>query len=161
MNNILHIGLNDSARQQIAQNLSMLLADTYVLYVKTQNFHWNVVDIRFYSLHLFLEKEYKKLNKAIDEIAERIRKLGERSPGSLQQFLNITSLKESDEDLTADEMLLELLKDHETICCFLRERIALAAKLGDEGTSDLLIQRLHAHEKSAWMLRSQLPSLSI
>jgi starvation-inducible DNA-binding protein len=161
MNNILHLGLNDSVRQQIAQNLSMLLADTYVLYVKTQNFHWNVVDARFYSLHLFLEKEYEKLNKAIDEIAERIRKLGERSPGSLQQFLNITSLKESDEDLTADEMLLELLKDHETICCFLRERIALASKLRDEGTSDLLIQRLRAHEKSAWMLRSQLPSLSI
>ena len=148
------IGLSDSVRQQLAQNLSMLLADTYVLYVKTQNFHWNVIDPRFYSIHLFLEKEYEKLSEAIDEIAERIRQLGEPSPGSLKQFLGVTSLKESDGDLNADDMLMELLKDHDTICVFLRDRIALASKLGDEGTADLFIDRLRAHEKSAWMLRS-------
>jgi starvation-inducible DNA-binding protein len=152
----INIGLTDSIRQQIAQNLSMLLADTYVLYVKTQNFHWNVIDSRFYSLHLFLEKEYKKLEEAIDKIAEHIRKLGQVAPGSLKQFLDMTSLKESTGDLTGDEMLEELLKDHESLCHFLRERIILASKLGDEGTADLLIQLLRTHEKSAWMLRSHL-----
>lgn len=152
----INIGLSESVRQQIAQNLSMLLADTYLLYVKTQNFHWNIIDARFYSLHLFLKKEYETLEKLIDEIAERIRKLGERSPGSLKQFLSITSLKESDGDLIGDEMLLELLKDHEMICRFLRERIILASRLGDEGTADLFIQQLRVHENSAWMLRSHL-----
>lgn len=150
----INIGLTDSIRQQIAQNLSMLLADTYVLYVKTQNFHWNIMDSRFYSVHLFLEKEYQKLEENIDEIAERIRKLGELAPGSLKQFLEMTSLKESSGDLTGDEMLEGLLKDHESICQFLRDRIGLTSKLGDEGTSDLLIQLLRDHEKSAWMLRS-------
>ncbi len=152
----INIGLTDNIRQQIAQNLSMLLADTYILYVKTQNFHWNIIDSRFYSLHLFLENEYEKLEEAIDKIAERIRKLGKIAPGSLKQFLDITSLKESNGDLIGDEMLEDLLKDHESICRFLRDRIALTSKLGDEGTSDLLIQLLRAHEKSAWMLRSQL-----
>lgn len=152
----INIGLNDSVQQQIAQNLKMLLADTYVLYVKTQSFHWNVIDPRFYSLHLFLEEEYKKLEEAIDEIAERIRILGQIAPGSLKQFLNITSLKESESNLTAEDMLIELLKDHETICLFIRDRIPLSSSLGDEGTSDLLIQRLRAHEKTVWMLQSHL-----
>jgi starvation-inducible DNA-binding protein len=156
-----NIGLNESVRQQIAQNLGMLLADTFVLYVKTQNFHWNIMDARFYSMHKFLEKEYKKLRKSIDKIAERIRALGERSPGSLKQLLKMTSLKESNGDLLADEMLQELLKDHEFICRFIRERIILAARLGDEGTAELLIQQLRAHEKSAWLLRSHLVPLVV
>lgn len=148
------IALDESVRQQLAQHLSLILADTFVLSTKTQNFHWNVKDPRFYSIHLFLEKQYEELAEAIDEIAERIRILGERSPGSLKQFIDMTSLKESDGNLSADKMLHELLKDHETLCRYIRERIELAAKLGDEGTADLLIQRLRAHEKSAWMLRS-------
>lgn len=150
------ISLSDSVRKQIAQNLIMLLADTYILYVKTQNFHWNMTDARFYSLHLFLKKEYGNLGKAIDEIAERIRILGERFPTGLKQFLNTTSLKESDEDLIGEEMILELLKDHEAICLFLRDCIALTTKLGDEGSADLLTQRLRAHEKSIWMLQSHV-----
>ena len=150
----IQITLNESARKQLAQNLSLILADTYVLYAKTQNYHWNIQDPRFYSLHLLLEKQYEELAEAIDEIAERIRMLGERSPGSLKQFINKSSLKETEEDLSGDEMLQDLLKDHETMCRYIRERIALASKLGDEGTADLLIQRLRAHEKTAWMLRS-------
>jgi starvation-inducible DNA-binding protein len=150
------IGLDESIRQQIAQHLSLLLADTYVLYTKTQNFHWNIIDPRFYSLHLFLEKQYEALAGEIDEIAERIRKLGMPAPASLKQFLEMTSLKESSADLSGDEMIQVLLDDHESICCFIRERIALTSKLGDEGTADLLIQQLRFHEKSAWMLRSQL-----
>jgi len=152
----IYIGLSDSVRKQIAQSLCLFLADIYVLYVKTQNFHWNVIDSRFSSLQLFFEKQYKMLAKAIDEIAERIRNLGELAPGSLKQFLDMTSLKESDGNLSADEMIQELLKDHESICRFLRERILLVSKLGDEGTSEILIRLLSTHEKSAWMLRSQL-----
>lgn len=150
----INIGLEESIRLQIAQHLSLILADTYLLYTKTQNFHWNLSDSRFYSLHLLLKKQYKELAEALDEIAERICTLGERSPGSLKQFIDMTSLKESDGDISADEMLQELLNDHETLCRYIRERIELASKLGDEGTSALLIQRLRGHEKSAWMLRS-------
>jgi starvation-inducible DNA-binding protein len=156
-----NIGLSASIRQQIAQNLSLLLADTYVLYAKTQNFQWNIVDPRFYSIHLFLKQESDKLQKANEEIAERIHMLGERSPYNLKQFLDMTSLKESTHDLTAEEMLLDLIRDHEMICRFLRDRTVLASKLGDEGTAALFIRRLCAHEKSAWMLRSQLHPISI
>lgn len=152
----IQIGLDENIRRQVSQNLGLILADTYVLYTKTQNFHWNVIDPRFHSLHVFWEKQYEELAEGIDEIAERIRILGERSPGSLKQFLDMTSLNESDGDLSGDEMLEVLLNDHETLCRFIRERIALAAKLGDEGTADLLIQRLRFHEKTAWMLRSHL-----
>jgi starvation-inducible DNA-binding protein len=152
----INIGLTDSVRQQIAQNLSLLLADMYILCVKTQNFYWNVVDPRFYSLYLFFKKEIQVLEEGISEIGERIRELGEFVPGSLKQFLNMTSLTESDGDLIAEDMLTELLKDHEMICRFLRDRIVLASRLGDEGTAKLLIQHLCTHEKSAWILRSHL-----
>jgi starvation-inducible DNA-binding protein len=117
------------------------------------------MNARFYSLHLFLEKEYRNLGEAIDEIAERIRILGERPADTLKQFLRTTSLKESHKKLSTEEMILELLKDHETICIFLRDRIALTTELRDEGTADLLIQRLRVHEKSVWMLRSQVPPI--
>ena len=151
------IGLDDGICQQLTQHLSFLLADTYVLYAKTQNFHWNIQDPRFYSLHLLLEKQYQELAEALDEIAERIRMLGKPAPGTLKKFLNMTSLKESvDEEISGDDMLQELLNDHETLCRYIRERLELVSKLGDEGTADLLIQRLRSHEKSAWMLRSHL-----
>lgn len=153
------MGLEVNIRQQLAQNLSLILADTYVLYAKTQNFHWNVIDPRFYSLHLLLEKQYEELAEAIDEIAERIRMLGEIAPGSLKQFIEMTSLKESDGDIDGDEMLEQLTNDHKTLCRYIRERIELASKLGDEGTADLLIQRLRAHEKNAWMLQSHFMNI--
>lgn len=155
------LGLEETICQQLAQNLGLILADTYVLYAKTQNFHWNVTDPRFYFLHQLFEKQYQELAEAIDEIAERIRILGERSPGTLKQFIEMSSLKETDGDISADEMLEALLKDHETLCLYIRERIELATKLGDEGTADLLIQRLRAHEKSAWMLRSHLVDIPV
>lgn len=152
----ININLEDSVRQQIAHQLGLILADMYVLYVKTQNFHWNIVDPRFYSLHLFLEKQYEELAEAIDEVAERVRILGERTPATLKQFLDRTSFEEPAEDLSGDEMFDMLLRDHEALIRHLREQIQLAAKLGDDGTADLLIQRLRFHEKTAWMLRSQL-----
>jgi starvation-inducible DNA-binding protein len=152
--------LNEGVRQQVAQNLGLLLADMYVLYTKTQNYHWNVVDARFYSIHIFLEKQYEDLAEAIDEVAERIRMLGERSPGTLRQFLEMTSLKEAENEKAGNEMLQDLKKDHEKMIGFLRTRIPLTAEAGDEGTADLFIQQLRFHEKSAWMLRSHLESVS-
>jgi starvation-inducible DNA-binding protein len=150
----IHLDLDPRACQEVAQQLKTILADTYILYTKTQNFHWNLVDTRFYSLHKFLEDQYEKLAENIDEIAERIRMLGQKAPGSLRQFLELTSLEESTDALSADHMLTDLLSDHEQLGRQLRQAIPLAQKKGDEGTADLFIQSLRFHEKQAWMLRS-------
>lgn len=146
--------LERGARQQIAHFLSQALADTYILYIKTQNFHWNIVDSRFYSLHLMLEKQYEELAEGIDELAERIRMLGFKSPGSMHEFLEISSLDEAEGDLSADKMLQQLLEGHDKISSQIRPKIEEASKIGDEGTADLLISHLRFHEKTAWMLRS-------
>lgn len=143
--------------RQIASGLSKLLADTYLLYVKTQNFHWNVVDSKFYSLHKFFESQYEALSEAVDEIAERIRALGEKAPGSMKEFLDLTQLDESPSELSGSEMIQTLAEDHHLIIDWLRPEIELAAKRGDEGTADLFIQRLRFHEKTLWMLRSHFP----
>lgn len=140
--------------KKVAQQLDLLLADTYVLYTKTQNFHWNVVDERFYQLHKLWESQYEELADAVDEIAERHRMIGLKSPASLKQFLALTSLKESDSSLTGDAMLEILVKDHETIIKNLHAGIKIATEHGDDGTADLFIERLRAHEKMAWFLRS-------
>lgn len=147
---------SQSVRQQISQTLSQLLADSYVLYVKTQNFHWNIVDPRFHSLHEMFEEQYRQLAKAVDEMAERIRMLENKAPGSMRQFLALTSLSESDGNLLGEKMLEELLDNHEQIVDWIRPRIEEIVALGDQGTADLLIQRLRYHEKTAWMLRSHL-----
>ena len=148
--------IEKSDRQKIADRMAHLMADTYVLYVKTQNFHWNVVDPRFYSLHKFLEAQYEALAEAIDEMAERIRALQFKAPGSLSQFLELTCLEESGNQLNADKMLHQLLRDHDTISSEIRPLIKDFQDMKDEGTADLLIARLRFHEKSAWMIRSQL-----
>lgn len=142
-------------RQKIADNLAHLQADTYVLYVKTQNFHWNVVDPRFYSLHKFLETQYQELAEAVDDLAERIRALQFKAPGSMNQFLELTCLEEAGNQLTADRMLHQLVQDHETISNDIRPLIKEFQDMKDEGSADLLIERLRFHEKSAWMIRSQ------
>lgn len=146
--------LEKNTCRRISQDLAVLLADTYILYVKTQNCHWNVVDPKFYSLHKFFEKQYEELAEAIDEIAERIRMLNEKAPASLKEFLELTSLRELNQTLSADQMIHHLVKDHEAIITWLRPMIESVAQLGDEGTSDFFIQRLRAHEKMAWMLNS-------
>lgn len=146
--------LEQSVCAQCAQLLIQTLADTYVLYLKTQNFHWNVVDPRFSDLHSFFQKQYEELAEAIDVIAERIRMLRFRAPASMQEFLEISSLEESIGDISADEMIQILLNDHESIASKIRPYIPEAQKKGDEGSADLLIQRLRSHEKTAWMLRS-------
>ena len=150
------VTLDRAASKQIAHELSIFLADSYLLYVKSQNFHWNVTDARFFSLHKFLEEQYEELAEAIDVIAERVRALGEKAPGSMQQFLNLTRLEESPPTLSADEMLKTLLNNHESIIEWLRTHIEETANRGDQGTADLYINRLRTHEKTAWMLRSHL-----
>lgn len=146
--------MSNVAIQETAQDLGKLLADTYVLYVKTQNFHWNLVDPKFSSLHKFFEEQYEELSEAVDEIAERIRMLNQKSPGSMRAFLTHTRLEESEEDLDGRLMVEQLLSDHEFIIAELRKDIAKASERGDEGTADLMVQRLRVHEKQAWMLRS-------
>lgn len=148
--------LEKSSIRQIAQELATLQADTYLLYVKTQNFHWNVTDPRFSALHLFFEGQYQELAETTDIIAERIRALGEKALGSMQEYLEFTRLEESKSTLSADDMLKTLLHDHESIIQWLRSSIEPVQKLGDEGTADLFINRLRAHEKMAWMIRSHL-----
>lgn len=146
--------INQSISHKVAKILSHSLADTYLLYLKTQNFHWNVVDPRFYALHIMLEKQYEELAEAIDVIAERIRTLNVRAPASMQQFLELTSLEENHNDLDANEMLRQLVEDHMAISNQIRPLIPECQKLGDEGSADLLIDRLRFHEKTAWMIRS-------
>jgi len=149
-------GLEKKACQKIGATLSQALANTYLLLIKSQNFHWNVVDPRFHSLHAFFQEQYEALFEAVDEIAERIRMLGMKSPGSLREFLDLGSLDEADVNLSGDEMLQDLLSDHEAVISGLRNMIKEAMDYGDEGTGDMLIDRLRFHEKTVWMLRSHL-----
>ncbi|MCB1149112.1 MAG: DNA starvation/stationary phase protection protein [Chlamydiia bacterium] len=148
------VGIEKKVSMRIVTGLSKTLANTYLLQVKTQNFHWNVNDARFSSLHAFFEGQYEELQEAVDEIAERIRMLGHRSPGSMREFMDLGTIDESTDSLSGDEMLSELLIDHDSVIQSLREEISESQKLGDEGTADLLIGRLRAHEKMAWMIRS-------
>lgn len=146
--------LNQANAKKIAHILSLLLADTYITYLKTQNFHWNLEDPRFTSLHLFFEKKYEELADAVDEIAERIRVLKIKAPGTMQQFLEMGTIKEAKGELSGDQMVRELYNDREVLITYIRPRIKEVIDLGDEGTGDLLIQQLRMHEKAAWMLMS-------
>lgn len=150
------IGLSNTATKTVAELLAHTLADSYFLYLKTQNFHWNVVSKNFHSLHLLFESQYKDLAEAVDDIAEHIRALGHPAPGSFKQFSKLTEIKESTHVPTDVQMISELLSDHELICRNFRNSIKIAQASGDEGSADLMITRLQAHEKAAWMLRSSL-----
>lgn len=149
-----------STKQQhshkVADELKHFLADTYTLYLKTQNFHWNVTGPNFHSLHEMFEEQYLELATAVDEIAERIRALGCHTPASFSQFSQLSSIKEEKEENTAEEMLHKLLQDHELMSQNALEMIPKAQKAHDEGTADLLIQRSKVHDKFAWMLKSSL-----
>ncbi|EKD70041.1 MAG: hypothetical protein ACD_46C00662G0001 [uncultured bacterium] len=141
---------------KLVEGLSHLLADTYVLYLKTQNFHWNVDGPDFYSLHKMFEEQYNQLAAATDEIAERIRALHHKAPGSFAEFLKLSVLHEGDHDLKAEKMVLELANDHESISKSLVKLFEVAKECDDEATLDLFIQRKKEHDKTAWMLRSTL-----
>ena len=150
------IGISEADRKEIAAGLSHLLADTYTLYVKTHNFHWNVTGSLFNTLHQMFEQQYTELATAVDEIAERIRALGFPAPGSYTQFGGLTSIKEETGVPSAEEMIAQLAKDQEIVVRTAREVFPVADRAHDEPTADLLTQRMQIHEKTAWMLRSML-----
>lgn len=150
------IGINNENRQEIAQGLSKLLADTYTLYLKTHYFHWNVTGPMFNTLHLMFETQYTELALAVDLVAERIRSLGVHAPGTYAQFSKLTSIEETVDVPKANDMIRELVAGHEAVCRTARSVFPAAEKASDEATADLLTQRLQLHEKTAWMLRSLL-----
>jgi starvation-inducible DNA-binding protein len=150
------IGIEANKRQEIAYGLSRVLADSYTLYLKTHNFHWNVTGPMFQTLHLMFETQYNELALAVDLIAERIRALGVPAPGTYKQFLELSSIKEADGVPKAEDMIRLLVGGHETAARTSREVFKVAETSNDQSTCDLLTQRLQVHEKTAWMLRSLL-----
>jgi starvation-inducible DNA-binding protein len=150
------IGIGEDMRQQIGEGLSRLLADSYTLYLKTHNFHWNVTGPMFNTLHTMFETQYTELATAVDEIAERIRALDVVAPGSYSQFGSLTAIKEETSVPSAEEMLAQLVADHETVVRTARSVFPVVDEANDEPTADLLTQRMQIHEKTAWMLRSML-----
>ena len=150
------IGIDASDREAIAAGLSRLLADSYTLYLKTHNFHWNVTGPMFNTLHLMFETQYTELATAVDEIAERIRALGHPAPGSYAAYAKLTSIQEEETVPSAETMIAQLVAGQETVARTAREVFPTAEKAGDEPTADLLTQRMQIHEKTAWMLRSML-----
>ncbi|MGB2925781.1 MAG: DNA starvation/stationary phase protection protein [Limnothrix sp.] len=140
----------------VAQSLSHILADTYLLYLKTQNYHWNVKGNMFYGIHNLLEEQYQELAIAVDDIAERIRVLGLSAPGSFKQFLELSSLEEASGIPNAEEMVQQLVNDHETLAGKLSGVLQQAEKVNEISSSELLGGRIRTHEKQAWMLKSML-----
>ncbi len=153
---MIDIGIPDKDRAKIVEGLSKVLADTYSLYLKTHNFHWNVEGPMFNTLHLMFMDQYTELWTALDAIAERIRSLGYPAPGTYKQFAKLTSIAETDGVPEALEMVRLLVSGHEAVTRTARAAFPAAEKGGDESTVDLLTQRLQVHEKTAWMLRSLL-----
>lgn len=152
----INIGISSDDRQNIAEGLARLLADSYTLYLKTHNFHWNVTGPMFNTLHLMFEEEYTELAAAVDEIAERIRALGHPAPGSYKQYLELSSVPEETGVPSAEEMIKQLVEAHEQTAKTARNVFPAAESAQDEPTADLITQRMQVHEKTAWMLRSLL-----
>jgi starvation-inducible DNA-binding protein len=148
------IGIEEEDRRRLTEELSKLLADTYTLYLKTHNFHWNVTGPMFQTLHLMFEQEYNELALAVDLVAERIRALGFPAPGTYRQFAALSSIQENDGVPKAEDMIRRLVEGHETVARTARNAFAVAERTRDQPTCDLLTQRMQVHEKTAWMLRS-------
>ena len=147
-------GINEQDRKQIAEGLAKLLADTYTLYLKTHNFHWNVTGPMFQTLHMMFETQYTELANAVDLIAERIRALGVTAPGTYSDFAERTSIREERGTPSAEQMIRQLVEGQEATVRTARSVFPLAEHTNDQATADLLTQRLQVHEKTAWMLRS-------
>lgn len=152
----INTGIDTQDRATIVNGLSRLLADTYTIYLKTHNYHWNVTGPMFTSLHTLFEQQYTELAAAVDIIAERIRALGEFAPGSYQAFAKLTEIKEENDVPNAEQMIQNLLNSHEVIIRHARQLLQTAAIETDDVSADLLTQRMEFHEKNAWMLRSLL-----
>ena len=156
MTDTIDTGLSQTERGDVAQQLTRVLADAYAVYLKTHGYHWNVRGPEFFSFHNLLEQQYTDMWNALDDIAERIRALGVLAPQSYPAFGNLTSIKDGDPEKEATAMLKELMQDHETLIATARKALDVASDAGDEASADLMTQRLAAHEKFAWMLRSTL-----
>ena len=150
------IGIDAKKREDIASGLSRVLADSYTLYLKTHNFHWNVTGPMFQTLHLMFEVQYNELALAVDLVAERIRALGLPAPGTYKKFAKLSAIKEDDGVPKAQDMIRLLVEGHETVARTARQVFRVADSANDQPTCDLLTQRLQVHEKTAWMLRSLL-----
>lgn len=148
------IGIDEKDRKEIASGLSKLLADTYTLYLKTHNFHWNVTGPMFQTLHVMFETQYTELADAVDLIAERIRALGFPAPGTYREFSELTSIQESRGALPAEKMIEVLVQGQEAVVRTARSVFPVVDRVHDEPTADLLTNRMQVHEKTAWMLRS-------
>jgi starvation-inducible DNA-binding protein len=153
---VVDIGIEAGDRQAIADGLSRLLADTYSLYLKTHNFHWNVTGPMFQTLHLMFETQYLELALAVDLVAERIRALGYPAPATYSAYAKLSSIPETEGVPKAKEMIQLLVEGQEAVVRTARSLFPLADKVSDEPTADLLTQRMQVHEKNAWMLRSLL-----
>jgi starvation-inducible DNA-binding protein len=149
-------GISAKDRAAIAQGLSRLLADTYVVYLKTHNFHWNVEGPMFQTLHQMFMEQYTETWNAIDLVAERIRSLGHYAPGTYAEYLKLARVKETPGQPRAEQMVKLLIEGQEAVVRTAREVLPLAEKADDQPTLDLLTQRMQVHEKNAWMLRSLL-----
>ena len=152
----INIGIPENDRKTIADGLAKVLADSYTLYLKTHNYHWNVTGPLFNTLHLMFEAQYTELATAVDEIAERIRALGVAAPGSYKAFTKLTEIEEETDVPSAEEMIHQLVIGQETVVRTARTVFKIADSANDEPTADLLTQRMQIHEKNAWMLRSML-----
>lgn len=152
----INIGIEEEERKKIAHGLSRLLADTYTLYLKTHNFHWNVTGPMFQPLHGMFEEQYTELAAAVDLIAERIRALGFPAPGTYAEFAELTSIGETKGVPKAQDMIKLLVEGQEAVVRTARSVFPLVEENGDEPSADLLTQRMQIHEKTAWMLRSLL-----
>ena len=152
----INTGIPSEQRKVIAEGLSHVLADSYTLYLKTHNFHWNVTGPMFQTLHTMFEMQYTELATAVDEVAERIRSLGEPAPGSYAAFARLSSIDEAEGVPRAEEMIRQLVAGHEAVAKTARSVFPAAESGHDEVTADLLTQRMTVHEKTAWMLRSLL-----
>jgi starvation-inducible DNA-binding protein len=150
----IHTGIKDEERKKLADALGGVLADTWVLLVKTQGFHWNVVGPHFYGLHKLTEEHYEDLFAALDDLGERIRALGHFAPQSLSEVSELSSIKEQENPAAADKMIHQLIDNHEKIVRRLRNAAEHADSAGDKATDDLLTQRLEKHEEAIWMLRA-------
>ena len=152
----IQIGIQTEQRQAIADGLSRLLADTYTLYLKTHNYHWNVTGPMFNTLHLMFETQYNELALAVDLIAERIRALGHIAPGTYAAYSRLSSIKEEESIPKAQDMIRQLMEGQEAVVRTARSIFPVVDVASDEPTADLLTQRMQIHEKNAWMLRSML-----
>jgi len=141
---------------EVLNKLSILLADTYALYLKTQNYHWHVKGAQFKALHELFEVQYKELALAVDEIAERLLIMGANAPATFKEYDKLKTIKDGDSSLKANQMVAELAHDNGTLVNDLNQSMALAQKMKDEGTVNLLANRISAHEKARWMLRASI-----